>query len=517
MEPDARRPPHQNPGGPRAVKRPLVAILMVGLALLSAAGRLAFEGRSAIKLSDEGYLWYGCVRTSLGEVPVRDFQAYEPGRYLWGAAFLRLLGSDGVVSLRVSQAAFLAVGLLCGLLVLRRFSSHPLVLSAGAVLLVAWMWPLFRATDTTLPLAAVLVLTRLLESPSPRRCAEATTFVGVATFFGRNHGLYAFLATVPILIGVSRRIGLRPTVRGAGMGLLLGLAPIAAYAALSPGFVRAETEATLLLFRLEATNAARDVLFPAGFPLKERAVVGLLIVLLPVLNGAAVVCGWNGSPALLASGVVGFGYLHHALSRPDLAHLTPAALPAWVGTVGLVLLSGSLAMRAVAAALLAGVVGLSEPTVLKQHRKALGLRVDRDPVYVRGERLQVDSTHATQYRVLKQLSRERLEPGESMLVAPMWPGVYPLLGLRSPLWTLMFWFGESPDREREMIRRLAAQHVRWALVCDVALDGDEERRFRRTHPLLWQHLQAEWESERVRGLPERCLLYGRREALVNDP
>jgi len=58
-------------------------------ALLSVAlpgGLYWLIGHIAVHPSDEGFLWYGVLQTAAGEIPLRDFQSYDPGRYYWATA-----------------------------------------------------------------------------------------------------------------------------------------------------------------------------------------------------------------------------------------------------------------------------------------------------------------------------------------------------------------------------------------------------------------------------------------------
>ena len=98
------------------------------------------QGNIGINLADEGYLWYGALRTSLGDIPIRDFQSYDPGRYFWVAAWFKIFGS-GIMLLRAVTAIFQFLGLTFGLLIVRRIiSSWGMMICAGVILIV-WMYP----------------------------------------------------------------------------------------------------------------------------------------------------------------------------------------------------------------------------------------------------------------------------------------------------------------------------------------------------------------------------------------
>ena len=169
---------------------------LIVLSALLVALFFLLQGDVGFNLSDEGFLWYGTIQTALGQVPIRDFQSYEPGRYYWGAFWFKLLGSDGILTLRLSQAVFQFIGLTLGLLLLRRLFGSWIALTCAAIILLRWMVPTWKIYEPVILIAAIYFAVLLIEQPSVMRQLAAGIFVGLAAFFGRNHGLYCAVAYV---------------------------------------------------------------------------------------------------------------------------------------------------------------------------------------------------------------------------------------------------------------------------------------------------------------------------------
>src|SRR5215217_5975306 len=204
-------------------------------AMLSAVALLACMRERV--LADEGYLWYGALRTLDGEVPLRDFRSYEPGRYYWCALWMLALGR-GIVPLRVAVHAFYFIGLTCGLLALRLGGiGWPAVIVAGVVL-TAWAYPHYKLFEPAMLMVAVLAGVAVLTDPGPTTILVAGTIGAGSGFVGVNYGLYsgAALLAVTLLAGLkSGEVDLVPGLGAFFAGVILGASPLLVLGAVARG------------------------------------------------------------------------------------------------------------------------------------------------------------------------------------------------------------------------------------------------------------------------------------------
>ena len=490
---------------------------------------LAF-GNVHLNVIDEGYLWYGVQRTVAGEVPVRDFQAYDPGRYWWSAAWAPLLGT-GILGVRKAAALFQAVGLCFGLLAARRAVKRELWLIPIGILLIAWMFPRHKVYESALAMAAVWFGLRLLENPSARQHFATGAFVGLAGILGKNHAAYACVGTFLLMLFVAFRIRPEGTsfVRSFAAwtaGGFAGFAPILIMFAVVPGFAASYVDWTLAYVKLGG-----NIPYPWPWPWRVGyagsrwfellAQLGrVLSFFLPVIViPAGLVAAWRADreslprrALLIASTVLGVFYLHHAAVRSDTPHYAQCVQPILLGLLALPVAFGWEARR-VALGVAWGGFGflsffflLEDNHLLQPYR--LGQEVRLVEHAVQGETLRTFPGRAAYFERLERTVEEHVGEG-ALFIAPSRPGLYPLLGKAAPTWWIYFFI---PDAEEELQRGLIEdlEGVDWLLFVDVAIAKQERFRFRNSHPLVWEHVQREYRRVPTPDLPADHLLLRRR-------
>ena len=326
-----------NTQAPSTTKDVAAAALLA--TLLSSLAYVA-TGNIGLNLSDEGFLWYGVLRTLDGEIPLRDFQSYEPGRYYWCAAWALLLG-DGLLALRLSVAIFQSLGLFCGLLAARCINTSPWFLMFTGTMLLLWMFPRYRAFESSIALIATYLGIRLVESPSVRQHFVAGVFVGGAAFFGRNHALYSALAFLALIVFLAVKVptgALRPKIRSWILGIAVGIAPLMLMVVFVPGFALGYAE-SLIFFIRQGPNLPLDYPWPWNFGYLhlawyERLCLAAAFLLPAVVLPLGAALTWSSTAiqvrqraVVIAGTAVGIFFGHHVAVRSDAAHLAASIQP----------------------------------------------------------------------------------------------------------------------------------------------------------------------------------------------
>ncbi len=491
---DARRPIRLRTRDALGDRWPLVVAFALPLLLFLVEGHIGF-GKA-----DEGFLWYGAQRVLAGEVPLRDFQSYDIGRYYWSAAWMAVLGSDGLVALRAGSAVLAAFTVLLATQLVRSVDrARPTLVAVAACTFVVWMVPAYKAADSFAAILLIAALARWLREPGPRGAFAFGLGLGVAATIGINHALYGTIGGAFAIVAMQRR-GDRPLAAG-GLaalvgGAVIGYAPVLACALFAPGFAAAFVDAIRQLVEAGTTNVA--VAFPRlpaifdGGPLAAGARESLLAALFigaPFAIVAAVArlrdepaARRPGRTTFLAATLLAVPYAHYAWSCPELMHAAVSGLPllviAWTWPARRPSAKGATLAVVVVASLFL-FVNARDGYPAWRGRPLETVRVGDDVLKVG-----VETAH--EIRLVQRLAT--LAPDRPFFAGHDWPGAWALVHRRAPTWEIYEVFPSIAARQRRAIARLAAARPAVAMV---TLDrpGDHPDGLERTHPLLLAWLQ----------------------------
>lgn len=493
--------------------KPPTLQIVVTLALASFAVLMLFlwQGHKGFSLWDEGYLWYGAQRVMLGEVPIRDFMSYDPGRYYWSAALMSLWGDSGIMALRSAVAIFQAIGLFVGLLLIARSLKNQsfAYLLLSALTLAVWMFPRHKLFDISLSILLIGVMVFLVQKPTSQRYFLAGVCVGLVAVFGRNHGMYGAVASLGVMAWLSIKRTHEPGfIEGFALwasGVTAGFAPVLIMALMMPGFATAFLDSIFFLFEVKATNLPLPIPWPWRVAFGSVSVaeairevfIGMFfigIVVFGLLSIAWVVWqrfhGKTISPVSVAVAFLALPYAHYAYSRADVGHLAQGIFPLLVGC--LVLLASLPAKVKWPLSLMLCCASLGV-----MHTLHPGWQCGFDNRCVKteisGSQLSVPPDVADDVRLLRRLADEYAADGRSFVATPFWPGAYPLLGKKSPMWAIYALQPRSDAAQQLEIERIKAANPGFILLYDFPLDGREELRFRNTHPLVHQFVLDNFE------------------------
>jgi len=465
-------------------------------------------------LWDEGFLWYGVQRVMLGEVPIRDFMAYDPGRYYWSALIMRLLGSNGIIALRISLAMFQTIGVFAGLTLISREAKNKdlLFLLISAAAMVLWMTQFCKIPDYTISIITIYLLAGMIRNPNPNSFFLGGVGLGLAAIFGRNHGLYGIIghicAFALLSIGPVKGIIKKNVILMWSAGIVVGFMPVFLMALFVRGFADAFWTSILFLFHSKSTNLALPIPWPwkldySNFTLNTSMnftpnasiyslMLGLMFISLLVfgiLSACWVV--WKrhkgGAPlpsTFVAASLLSLPYAHYAFSRAEAYHLGMGIYPFLIGI--LVLLSSQTAKIKWPTTIVFVVTFLWVP--LNNHAGWASQNNNWVEYEISGSKLIVPPEMASTLTDTKDLIDTLATDGKSFLVVPYWPGIYAVFNKKSPTWEIFPLWPRSSDFEKVEIQRIKSTNLGFILVWNYALDGRPERQFKYTHPLTYKYI-----------------------------
>lgn len=510
--------------------RELPDIIMLSLTIVWILAIL--PNNIGIQLSDEGVLWYGSMMTVNGETPLLNFPSYDPGRYYWSGVWM-LLTDTGLISLREANAMFQFICLTFGLLALRRVLSSFRMLALAGVILSSWMYLSYKVYDSGLSLVAVFFAVYFMEKPSCRRYFIVGVFLGLAAFFGRNHGFYISLSLLAIIAYQHFKSEKLTDLRKIGTGILgihVGYSPALFMLVFIPGLYAFLTHQLSniglgwftpslpipWLWTLEYSGEplleflsmlSRNVFFTIA-PLFYLAFV-IHILLLKQGEIAA-------KRLLIASIFIGIPYLHYSHLRPDAFYIGMGIQPLLVGIVSIPFVYNINRKRAVSSALIFFLLLLSIFGAGYEHpfvKKALAHDDAFISTEVAGDIIWMRKDMALLLNNIKRIVSQRVGTDEEIVILPHWPTAYGVLQRKSPVWDIIAMFPATVENQNIMINTMESEKVNWAILCDFRLFSKEEFRFKYARKVVWQYFQDNFEEVEEYGIGDNCPLLHRKEPL----
>ncbi|RRV08497.1 hypothetical protein EGJ27_10670 [Pseudomonas sp. v388] len=491
-------------------------LLLLAIAAIFVVGNFLWQGHDGFNLWDEGYLWYGARQLLAGDIPIRDFMAYDPGRYYWSAGFFLLCGDDGIIPLRIAVAAFQTFGMYAGLWTIsvglrQTTAKNVLYLCIAAITLMTWMYPRHKIFDISISMMIVAGITYLLINPVAVRYFLLGALVGLAAVFGRNHGVYGVAASLLAFIWLMIRTSEKSHIwRGFGAwatGVIVGYTPVLIMCLVIPGYLGAFVETIIFMLQQGNTNLPLPIPWPwtvgfgtAGYIIETRwFLIGICFMALLAFGVGTL--GWifrerllgnYVRPELIAAACTALPYAHFAFARADLGHLAQAIYPLLLGLLisvaALTSWSSRLGLSVLTASVSLFILAAWQPGFLARTQE--GWR----QLNVSGSTLSMDASTAEAVELLRNLTARYAAAGRSVLVLPFWPGAYALLDRRAPLWEIYALSPRPEEFQRTEIQRIKKADPGFALIMNVAMDGREELRFSNSHQLVNEYIRTHFET-----------------------
>lgn len=499
--------------------------IQAGAAAILLSGLLfAWQWKYGFNLGDEGLLWYISQRIHFGEMPIRDVFGYDPGRYIWSAAWFKILGSDGLFDQRLANAAFGMLGLASAYASMHSARIRAAIRYVVVIALaIALCYPLHKVYEQSLSLIGVALVACVLRQPTVRRWWIVLGIsTGIAACIGRNSGLFYAIATCAALGSTwrlqGRQVAWHSALRYAG-GVIAGYAPMLAWFVADGRFRHAMIESLLFTPKWE-------IPLPIPFPWRvgqgfssvhalQATMISWLVVLAIVLylihafRLIRALSAREPMTALLAleaaAVYVGLPYLYQSFGRADFPHIAQGFLPLFILAGTQLTASARLYRRLLAGifltvammAWLPSLPGIRFWLLQRGNANATGI------IGMDGHRFVLGRGTAMLLQSTRRVA-EACHVGDGQFVAmPHYPGLLAYLHVRSPYWEMYYLYPRSRAFQEKEIRLLEKNRARLAVVnASATIDGRKDMRLAALDPILLHYIRTHFSERRdVPGAP----------------
>lgn len=488
-----------------------------------------WEGHFGINLSDEAFLWYGAAAVSHGKVPLRDFYAYDPGRYYFTAFIMKLLGNDGIIASRIAEALIQGLGLFLALFILirelkfdkknKKFNYIYILLTT--LTLLVWMVPLYKSFDITASIVLITILTYLIKTNTLAASFWTGVGIGFIAIIGRNHGIYGVVSSISVLVYLSltqRKHSIIAMLKCWLVGVLIGYIPIILMLLFMPGFRYAFFKSIYALILSKSTNLYLPILWPWQASTLQGFICGIffIIILLFVICSLSIIIFQksrnkkNISSVLAACAFLSLPYAHYVFSRADITHLALGIFPFLIGFYTYLYQMHNkfniISLFSIIILFLLSII-----VVLPLHPRMQSYNDNHwEYIEITGSQLKVDPDAKNNIEMFKRLINQYAQRGQSFLVAPFNFGMYPIFNRTSPMWDLYPLFPRSLTDQNHDIERIKKANLGFAVIYDFALDGNEKRQFHNTHPFIFKYIVDNFELIHDISETQNVLIYKRK-------
>ncbi len=483
--------------------------------------------RFGLNTADEGYLLFGVQQCLKGKVPIRDFRAYDPGRYYFCASALKPFKAN-FISLRAVMSIPMFLTMTMGSTLIYQATENLIIAMLTSVFVWSCSRPYYKAFEKCFCVVTVISCVIILQGNSPLAFFCVGIFLGLCIFFGINLALYAALSfSISFVIRCFTHTGpLIDVGINIILGALIGLLPTVYMAIHHQGFLAVYWQKKILtVLHRKSSNLPLPVPWlwrkysvetTQYRPYRKRA-FRVVVTLLPFFYIGSFIFGlflpethYPESSLLVASAVVGMPYLQHLYSRCEIDHLTTSIHPALLAmSVLIILIPFSLLQLIVALMTLLALFSLTwklseYSQYLKRPYRYVYFESTQGGLWIKKKIYQKISW------IGDQLNTHCYGQKKSLFL-PRFPAFYPLFNKEPVSYDIFCVYPASTEQQQKMISDIVNYQPNLIFVDNCVSDQREELRFQNTHHHVWSYIQHNFiRQENATGLPEDLYLWIRK-------